>query len=231
MIIYEDRELEAMVLAGNSSIAVPFEIFVPETGEAQITTYSCFGKVAEKFEKMFAEDLLSADALNWLDCKIYADVKMFGYEHCIEDIHFMSEYSLSDVSKLRKNETSEVVLVNSENELAQYDLSLIEGLVIDDECAVIVKDNKLVSIACANDVSFEDGSIELFVETDGDYRNKGYGAATVSTLSEKYLEKGIIVRYKCAKNNHASIRLAEKCGFEKNGERYSYVCFAIGEDK
>lgn len=231
MIIYEDRELEAMVLSGNSCIAVPFEIFVPTTGEAQITTYSCFGKIAETFEEKFNGDLLSADALNWLDRKIYADVKMFGYEHCLEDIHFMSEYSISDSAKLKKFDTSDVLIISSENELEQYDISLIDGLVINDESAVIIKDNKLVTIASANDVSFEDGSIELFVETDSDYRNKGYGATAVCALSERYLEKRISVRYKCAKNNHASIRLAEKCGFEKNGERYSYVCFAIGEDK
>ena len=231
MIIYEDRELEAMVLSGDSCIAVPFEIFVPTSGEAQITTYSCFGNIAEKFVELFADNMLSSDALNWLDRKLYADVKMFGYEHCLEDVHFMNEYSLSDATLLKKCDMDDVMIVSSEVELEQYDLSLIDGLVIDDESAVIVKDNKLVSVASANDVAFEDRSIELFVETDSDYRNMGYGAATVCALSEMYLARGISVRYKCAKNNHASIKLAEKCGFEKNGERYSYVCFAIGEDK
>ncbi len=227
MIIFEDKDLEAMVLSGNSCIAVPIEIYVAEGDEAKITTYSCFGKIAKAFEEIFKGKELSADALKWIDERIYADVKMFGYEHSLEDIHYMSEYSLTDSEKLKKCDTSKVTFINSENELRGCDISLIEGLVIDSESAVVVEDNKLVAIAAVNDVSFDDGGVELFVETDIEYRNRGYGSATVTALTEKLLSESICVRYKCAKNNGASVRLAEKCGFEKNGERYSYVCFAV----
>ena len=230
MIDLEDRELEAMVLSGNSCIAVPVEIYVPVDGEAQITTYSCFQKIAEEFERLFGSSPLSADALNWLDEKIYTDVKMFGYKHHFEEIHMMCEYSMGNISQLRKHNSSDVVFVNSEADLLGYDISLIDDIVMEKEAAVIIKDGKLVSIACINDVSFDDDSVELYVETDSDLRGKGLGAANVSALAEKYLLKGITVRYKCAKSNGSSIKLAEKCGFVKSGERYSYVCFAIGEN-
>lgn len=230
MINLEDRELEAMVLSGNSCIAVPVEINVPVDSEAQITTYSCFYKIAEEFERLFKDKLLSADALNWLDKKIYTDVKMFGYKHYFEEIHMMCEYTLENVSQLYKHNSNDVTFISSEADLVGCDTSLIDGIVMEKEAAVIIKDGKLVSIACINDVSFDDGSVELYVETDSDYRGNGYGAATVSALAEKYLCKGVAVRYKCAKSNDASIKLAEKCGFIKNGERYSYVCFAIGEN-
>lgn len=231
MISYEDRELEQMVISGNSCIAVPIEIYVPVEGDAQITVYSCFAKVAEEYESRFKNDLLSANALNWLDSKLYADAKMFGYDHCEDDIHMLCEYSITDASRLYKSDIEDVRIINSEIELAGLDITLIDGVLIDKTAAVIVRDNKLVSIACANDVPFEDNSIELFVETDADYRCSGFGAATVTALTKIYLEKGRIVRYKCAKNNAASVHLAEKCGFKKNGERYSYVCYANEENR
>ena len=230
MIVYEDRELEAMVLSGGSCIAVPFEIFVPESGERQITVYSCFAKIAEKYENMFADSLLSTDALNWLDQKIYADVKMFGYEHCYDDIHMMMEFQLSELSQLCKFDDSDVEFINNDSELYDIDASLIEGLNIDDGAAIIIKDGKLVSVSCINDVSFDDGSVEIFVETDSEYRNRGFGTSTVYSIAKKYLEKGVSVRFKCAKTNNASINLAKKCGFVKTRGRYSYVCFAIDEN-
>ncbi len=218
-----------MVLAGNSCIAVPVEIYLQEGKAPVITTYSCFGKIAEEFEAIFGHDVIASDALNWLDEKLYSAVKALGYEHCYDDIHMLSEYSISALSQLR-NRDEAVLVIKDESELDGLDTALIDGIAVDKEAAVVVKDGKLVSIACANDVPFEDDSVELFVETDAAYRNLGYGAATVSTLAELYLKKGITVRYKCAKNNDASIRLAEKCGFEKNGNRYSYVCYAVEEE-
>lgn len=230
MICFEDRELEEMVLSGNSCIAVPIEIYVPLDAEIQIITYSCFGKVAEEFQRIFKESPLSEKAIEWLDQKIYSDVKMFGYEHSFEPIHMMSEFVISKLSQLQKVNTCDVEFVSSESDLAEYDISLIEDISVDRDAAVVIKDNKLVSIACVNDVSFDDDSVELFVETDSEYRNIGYGSAVVSAIAEKYLKKGLTVRYKCARSNEASVKLANKCGFVKCAERFSYVCFAVEEN-
>ena len=40
MLCFEDKELEASVLARQSCVAVPLEIYIPVSGEVQITTYS-----------------------------------------------------------------------------------------------------------------------------------------------------------------------------------------------
>ena len=45
-----------------------------------------------------------------------------------------------------------------------------------------------------------------------------------------YNEKGIKVKYECAKSNFASVKIAEKCGLKYTGERYSYVCYAVDEE-
>lgn len=230
MIIFEDRELESIVLSGHSCIAVPIEVYVPAGDEMQITTYSCFGKIAEEFKRLFENDPFSNRALNWIDQKIHSDMKMFGYEHCYDDIHMMMEYNLTDLDQLNKFTDDDIRFINNDIELYEYDASLIEGISIDNEAAVIIKDGKLVSVSCINDVSFDDDSVEIFVETDEEYRNRGFGAATVSAIAENYLKNGITVRYKCAKANKASISLAEKCGFEKTGERFSFVCFAVEDN-
>lgn len=231
MILIEDRELEAAVLARNSCLAVPVEIWKPVAGEAQITVYSCFEKIAREFEQKFSGCMFEADALNWLDEQLSATVKEFGYMHCFEDVHFLSEYYMTDMSQLQKSSNSaDVKIIDNEEGLADVDTELISDVVVDSKAAVVIRDGKLVCISTANDVTFEDNSIELYVETHNDHRGKGYGTAAVKALAELYLKQGLTVRYKCAKTNLPSIALAYKCGFIKTGEKYAYVCYAIDEN-
>ena len=228
MIIFEDRELEASVLAGRSCIAVPFEIWVPECGESQITVYSCFEHTANMFETLFARAPFEADALKWLDDKLYATVKEFGYIHAEEDIHHLCEYLADDLSQLHKQGScADVRIVYCDAEIEAVDKSLIEDIYIDDASAIVVQDGVLACIACLNDVTFEDGSVEIYVETKPEYRRRGFASEAVEILAEYCLKKGLSVRYKCAENNIGSISVAEKCGFVKTGERYSYVCYSI----
>lgn len=228
MICYEDKELEELVLSGDSCIAIPIEIFRSEDNEIKITVYSSFYKIAEEFVSKFKDDPLDANALNWLDDELYAIAEELGYEHCADDIHYVCEYE-SNNTEIPWN-TSIAKIINNYIDIADYNTELIDDIIIDDIAAVVVENNKVVAIACANDVSFDDDSIELFVETDEKYRGRGYGTAVVAKLTEYYLKNNIGVRYKCAKNNIASVRLAEKCGFRKCGERYSYVCYAKEEN-
>lgn len=231
MIRTEDRELEAMVLAGNSPIAVPIEIFIYEDGSSDITVYSCFESIAEEYQRLFDGKLLSVEAKKWLDEKLHATVKEFGYEHFDEDIHHLYEFSMCDISKLNNSDVKfEAKVINGTSELKGVDTALLDAYLINRSAAVVISDGKLVAVACENDITFDDRSVEIFVETDEAYRNKGYGYAAVCAFTEYYLKQGIHVRYKCAVSNDASVALANKCGFEKNGERYAYVCYAFDEE-
>ncbi len=230
MILLEDKELEAMVLSRNSCIAVPIEVYIPEEGETVITVYSCVADVAKEYESKFSDGLLKSNALKWLDDKLYATAKEFGYVHFEEDIHFLAEYRIDDESQLHKNCLADAKIISDESELEGIDLSLIENIIPNGNTAVVIRDGKLVAAAAANDVVFEDSSVEIYVETAPEYRNRGFGAAAVAELALMYLKRGMCVRYKCAKNNLPSIKTAEKCGFVKIGERYSYVCFATDEN-
>ena len=228
MILIEDKELEESVIAGVSCIAVPFEIWVPENGESQITVYSYFEKVAEKYESIFGNRAVEANALNWLEEELYAPVKDLGYEHQEEEDHHLCEYAIDDLSQLRNCVGSaDVKLVSGEDEIGASEKELISDIHIDDPAAVVVKDDKLVCVACVNDIAYDDESLEIYVETLPEYRGVGLATDAVYTLVKAILEKGKAVRYICAKNNFASVRVAEKCGFAKTGERYSYVCYSI----
>ena len=228
MIIIEDKDLEDAVLAGDSCIAVPFEIWMPEQGESQITVYSYFENIAGMYETFFKDALFEADALKWLDDRLYATVKSLGYTHAFEDVHFLEEYVIDELSQLHKQSTfADVKIIESESELDCADISLVSDIFIGGKTAIITDGDKLVSVACLNDVSFEDESVEIYVETDPLYRGRGYGTAAVEALTRALLEEGNIVRYKCSVNNHASKQVAEKCGFKKTGRRYSYVCYSI----
>ena len=48
-IVFEDSELEKFVMSGESCIALPFEVLVPQNGEAVVTVYSKFEKEARLF--------------------------------------------------------------------------------------------------------------------------------------------------------------------------------------
>lgn len=230
MLRIEDKELENMVLSGNSVIAVPVDIYCSAEGECEITVYSCIENIIEEFAKQYEGNLFSADAINRLDELLYATVKEFGYVHSDESIHHTYEFYIDNAEKLNKYaEKSNVRIIDANTDLNGIDTGLINDFYINDKAAVIIEDNKIVSVACENDISFDDDSIEVFVETDEEYRNKGYGCAAVCAFAEYYLKSGITVRYKCSVDNKASIALAAKCGFERGGERYSYVCYAIDE--
>lgn len=232
MIRFEDGELVNMVLAGDSCIAVPFEIYVPAQGEPVLTVYSFLESVAAEYERKFAEDLLSADALNWLDYMIYATVKDMNYIHADDPSHFLVEYEADSCKEcydgfiIGKN-----ILLPGDSIPESLDLTSFEDYnVREAESVLCIKDGKVVSVSTTNDIVFDDKSVEICVETLPEYEGMGYGTAAVAALCRYYNEKGIKVKYECAKSNFASVKIAEKCGLKYTGERYSYVCYAVDEE-
>ena len=232
MIRFEDKELENMVLAGESCIAVPFEIFIPSSGEPIITIYSFLKDVAEKFESRFADDLLSADALNWLDDQLSARVKDINYAHADDSSHHLLEYEADDCKIcLDENVLGKVLLVTENDFPKGLDLSYFEDYNVEQSTsALFLEDDKVVCVATTNDTVFDDKSVEICVETLPGYEGRGFGTATVAVLCSFYNKDNVKVKYECAKSNIASVKVAEKCGFSLKGERYSYVCYAVEEE-
>lgn len=229
MIIIEDKELENAVMKGEAYIAVPIEIYKPVCGETEITVYSQLEGKARELESIFGGDCLSADALKWIDNVFSAIAESINYRHIAMDEHMLREYIMRDISQLHK----ELILpgtriYESEEELTRDGLSIPGDMEEPTGTAALaIADNTVVSAATLNDVVYPDGSLEINVYTAENYRRRGYGESVTASLSERILSGGNYVRYNCACANNASVKIAERCGFEYTGTRYSYVCYSI----
>jgi RimJ/RimL family protein N-acetyltransferase len=61
--------------------------------------------------------------------------------------------------------------------------------------------------------------VEIFVQTDPDARDRGYGKSVCAALCRRLLEEKRQVLYAVEEKNAASLRLARGLGFEDSGER------------
>ena len=228
MIVIENKELEKAVLAGVSCIAVPLEVFVPTSGEAVITTYSFCKDIAKKWEARYFEDILCEEALGWVEEELKTVAENIGYERFFSENESMLEYVMEPGMQMPNFESCVKVHTISSNvvlsalcENSGYDIEIADDG--EDLIFAVVENGCILAYAGMNDVLYDDGSVEISVETAPDERRKGYGAACVAALVNHLLNKGIAVRYKCAEENTPSSCLAEKLGFALEGKRKSFV--------
>jgi ribosomal protein S18 acetylase RimI-like enzyme len=66
---------------------------------------------------------------------------------------------------------------------------------------------------------------EIFVHTDPETRDRGYGRSVVSGLCAELLSEGLTPLYHVEPDNEASLRLAQGLGFRDSGER-EFACVA-----
>ncbi|NIO38667.1 GNAT family N-acetyltransferase [Candidatus Bathyarchaeota archaeon] len=84
----------------------------------------------------------------------------------------------------------------------------------------IIHENTLVSW-CQSD--FAHGNrCELVVQTDENYRNRGFASLTASACVEHFASRNYEVNWRCYSTNVPSIRVAEKIGFEEKARRIVY---------
>ncbi|MBN2084429.1 MAG: GNAT family N-acetyltransferase [Anaerolineales bacterium] len=81
----------------------------------------------------------------------------------------------------------------------------------------IRKENRLLAAAGVNWQSAD--WAEIFVQTDPDVRERGYGRSVCAALCRHLLEERRGVLYAVEERNSASLRLANGIGFEDTGER------------
>ena len=86
-------------------------------------------------------------------------------------------------------------------------------------------DGKIVSVCETNSRDAFFGAKEINVYTAPEYRGKGYAASNASAAAEYYTELGFKVAYTSRTDNTASIKTAEKCGFERIAETFYYICY------
>lgn len=232
MIVVENPKLEQSVLKGISCIAVPVEVFVPQKGEAIVTTYSFCVDVAGRWEEKHKDELLSDAAVECLKADFETIAENIGYRYFLSENEYMLEYKFTPDMRLTKS-TDEIKVHKISSNAVLSKLCAASGCDIEiaddgeDILFAVVEDGMLCAYAGMNDVIYDDGSVEISVETAPEHRRQGYGLACVEALVTHLVNKGITVRYKCSKLNAPSSALAEKCGFVLDGKRFSFVCEKI----
>lgn len=234
MIRFEDQELELSVINGESCIAVPLEVFVGEDGNVSVLTYSCCKELAEKYLELFRDNVFSSKAIEWVNEKFGCIMRDLGYEHYSHEGELMLEYIITDESQLKYQSDITPTIITSNEVLEKLCENTGCSIELEDDgedLLFAVTDNEIIlSYAGINDLHYEDGSVEISVETAPDRRREGFGIACVSALTRYLLSKNKTVRYKCSIFNKASSALAEKCGFSLEGKRYSYICGTVEDN-
>lgn len=229
-IITEETEVENAVKNGEMCIAVPFEITVYPNGDTEVRCFSELTEAAEKFKKSFKNRELTEEAFDFMRDKLTDVMDNYGYE-ADSGVSGHLLYYFADgtyVTKL-KGKVGETVMLTKTHELENYELPDFMFSELDDEdeldvCFAAVVDGKIVSYAAVNDLS-ENGSYEINVETEKQYRNMGLGGAVASELVSYIVLKGERAAYCCEKSNSASISLAKKLGLKLEKESRSFVYY------
>ncbi|MCI8611129.1 MAG: GNAT family N-acetyltransferase [Clostridiales bacterium] len=229
MIRYEDAAVERAALSGEAYIAIPFEIYQNVSGGITLTIYKRCKDIAEKFLSVYREDPLHNDGITWAAQQIQTFMIKYGYHYNAEASDVILEFSAKE-DTLKMPALDESILLKTPGEWLLYenttnvdpDFSSVEKGV----AFVVVRDGKIISCACINDVYYADGAVEIQVETALQYRNLGLGHMCAASLMKHLCRQGHKVWYKCYERNSASVMLACKCGLHLQGKRASFVCFA-----
>ena len=226
MIRYEDADFEEFFFEVYPDVAIPIEIRENTEGETVITTYRKTEEIARELETRFSADLFSPEALRFLDGALRPIVSSWGYRPDKRCESYILNYELTNVADVN----SAVLLPNTEllvslpegvGNCTTYDFEEAD----EDPKAVIIKNGKVVSLACINSYDEDGEERELNTETAPAYRRRGYSAANTAALAKELLTRGYRVTYNCNVKNSASRRVAEKCGFAYVGKSYYYVCY------
>jgi len=232
MIRREDFDFEQKIMNG-SHIAVPFQVTKKADGTLDLLVYSFAEKTAEEFEKRFAEDPFSEAAKAYLAEKLTPVMEEFEFDTDTATERVLLEYrcSVPDTAKV----LPDCVLIDTldgevweDLPLDEFDLDPENPL---DRMAVIRKNGKIVCFAGLNDISEEDGLLEVTVECEEDFRKQGFGVSCIAKITEYLLGLGEEVRYVCAANNFASAKTAESAGYELYAACMPFVCYKFEEDE
>lgn len=233
MVKAEDFEFEKEIIRSGHHIAMPIEIVRDEiSGMMTITAYSFCVKLAEEFEEKFSRDPFSPEAKKFLHEKLNPIMNELDYDtsFAAERIHF--DYRSLNVNRDRILPQCEII---STLEGEKWDELPLDEFSLDpcderDRMAVIKIDGKIVCYAGINDISEDDGMIEITVECEEEYTRRGYGSSCVACIAD-YLDKlGLTAKYICSDSNTASRRTAEAAGLTLAAKILPFVCYKFEED-
>ncbi|MBQ2724145.1 MAG: GNAT family N-acetyltransferase [Clostridia bacterium] len=232
MIRREEFDFEQEIL-NDSHIAVPFQVTKKADGTLDLLVYSFAEKTAEEFERRFAADPFSEAAKAYLAEKLTPVMEEFEFDAdtAMERVHLEYRCSAPDTAKILPDCELIDTLDGEEWDdlpLDEFDLDPKNPL---DRMAVIRRDGKIVCFAGLNDISEEDGHLEVTVECEVDFRKQGFGVSCIAKITEYLLGLGEEVKYVCADDNFASAKTAESAGYGLYAACMPFVCYKFAEDE
>lgn len=232
MIRLENPEFEKEILDGESCIAVPIEISQINGGEPDILTYSFCREIAAEFEKKYASDPFSEDAVSFLTEKLTPKMAQLEYSTAGAGEHGYYEYRCDAPNKAKILPECEIIdtLDGEKWDELELDEFMLDSDEPTDRMAVIRKDGKIVCYAGLNDLSEDDGLYELTVECEEDCRGNGYATSCTAKLTEYLIGIGEGVKYICSVNHIVSQKTAEAAGFKVYKRVLPFVCYKNDEE-
>lgn len=200
---------------------VPF-LMQEQDGDIYIEAYSGIEELATQFELRFENEYFSEAALRWLDANIREYLDENGYYREERGVmRWYHAYILNDKDRLNIDFIREDSVLLKEPIKSKTLIKPAEHLELSMPVFATVVDGVAVSVATVNPHSEDQSCLEVTAETAVAYRKLGYGASNVAALTKYLLENGYSVAYCCSRYNRASIKIAEKIGFERDGRFYA----------
>lgn len=232
MIRREEFDFEQEIMNG-SHIAVPFQVTKKADGTLDLLVYSFAEKTAEEFAEKFAADPFADKAKAYLAEKLTPVMEEFEFDTdtAMERVHLEYRCSSPDTAKILPDCELIDTLGGEEWDdlpLDEFDLDPENPL---DRMAVIRRDGKIVCFAGLNDISEEDGRLEVTVECEEDFRKQGFGVSCIAKITEYLLGLGEEVKYICADDNFASAKTAESAGYDLYATCMPFVCYRFEEEE
>ncbi|MCD8314576.1 MAG: GNAT family N-acetyltransferase [Firmicutes bacterium] len=233
-----DSEAEGLVLSGEWELAIPFSMRAFDgckPDEIKIDVFPIYEGAAREFLYRFGSVPFSDAALEFIARTVGGDMKSRGFT---EDSEETATPNILFTIKSQENVKRNVILpstvrldltdVSGLCNLTSYDTALYREMGID--AFVTVTDGKIVSIAAKNpDDSSDFGDFdrpvfEIGVETDENYRRRGFAASNIAAIAYNALScrKGYVT-YETHADNIPAVRAATSAGFSRYGMSYYYV--------
>ena len=227
MIHLEDGELAAFAMH-NGEIAVPMEIYLPaEATESEITVYPRFEPLARRLEKAYRGRLFTEDAVSFVLDALHAPMEAGGFEPSPDIRRTIREFSLTNAASLRTDVIlPDTRLIREGEALPPLPAALTQPPEAEDApFALQTADGQIVACAALNDCMADEAGAEVHVECAPGWRGRGYAASCTACLAKHLLSAGETVLYRVWEQNRASLRVAEKVGFQETGCRHSFVYY------
>ena len=195
------------------SCVLPIHIEAKD-GEITAEVYRELTEELSFLEGMTEEQVFQAETIDRIISAVEDMLESNGYEIRYGKNYVYKLYRREDVNKSLILDSSEVLLSDHgyEDLIGIQPELLSEGYL----CFATVVDGRIVSMASENCRADGVTEINIGVETAEGYKNNGYGASNVASLSYYLLDSGITVLYTVDDENYGSIRLCERVGFKKD---------------